>query len=92
MVPLGSLTLKGNIFWSTATDMTPFTEPEVFLHGTRQTINWLVSIPLLLIRLLPCELERPAIGTQPFESLLLSGNYLLGTASESARKFFWYFV
>jgi len=81
--PLGSLTLKGNVFWSTAS------------AGAGGIFTWNPATNELVGKFsffgntgAPCEIERASIGTKPFESLLLTGDYLLGTVSEGAGNNF----
>jgi uncharacterized repeat protein (TIGR03803 family) len=81
--PLGSLTLKGNVFWSTAS------ENGGGIFTWNPATNQLVDkYSFFAYTSGPCEIERHAIGTQPFESLLLSGDYLLGSASEGGGSYF----
>lgn len=77
--PLGSLTLKGNVFWSTVS---------YGIFTWNPATNVFVGKYSFVSGSSTCELERQAIGTHPFESLFLSGDYLLGSASEGGGSFF----
>jgi uncharacterized repeat protein (TIGR03803 family) len=76
--PLGSLTLKGNVFWSAVSNGIFSWNPATNLFVGKYGFSSASA----------CELERHAIGTEQFESLFLSGDYLLGSASEGAGSFF----
>ncbi len=79
--PLGSLTLKNNIFWFTG-------------YNSTGIFSWNPATNVLAAKYgfgsfsYACELDRQAIGIEPFESLFLSGNYLLGSASLGAGPYF----
>ena len=77
--PKGSLTLKGNVFWATGANG---------IYSWNPVTNVFVGRYSFVSGSSTCELERQAIGTEPFESLFLSGNYLLGSASEGAGSFY----
>lgn len=83
--PAGSLILKDNIFWSTATS-----DPYLGLGGI---FTWNPATNQFVGKYSfagsgVCEITGPLMGSQPFESLLLSGNYLLGSASDGAGNNF----
>ena len=84
--PLGSLTLKGNIFWSTASEDASGGGGIFTWNPATNQLDGKYSFSAYSAT--PCEIERNAIGTQSFESLLLSGNYLLGSASEGGGSYF----
>jgi uncharacterized repeat protein (TIGR03803 family) len=83
--PVGSLILKDNIFWSTATSDPFFGAGGIFTWNpaTNQFLGKYSFAGSAI-----CEITMPSMGTQPFESLLLSGNYLLGSTSEGAGNNF----
>lgn len=78
--PFGSLTLKDNIFWSTASDDAGTRAGGIFTWNpaTNQVVTKYI---FFVYTASPCEIEKSAMGYQSFESLLLSGNYLLGSFS-----------
>jgi uncharacterized repeat protein (TIGR03803 family) len=84
--PLGSLTLKGNIFWSTASDDAGTAAGGIFTWNP--ATNQVVTKFGFYVYASVCEIEKSAMGYQSFESLLLSGNYLLGSFSAGAGNNF----
>lgn len=82
--PLGSLTLKDNIFWSTATDDASTRSGGIFTWDPATNLQVGKLTFFVFYEFSACEIQRPPIGTQPFESLLLSGNCLLGSTSLGA--------
>jgi uncharacterized repeat protein (TIGR03803 family) len=83
---LGSLTLKDNILWGTATD-DGLSRGGIFTWNP-VTNQFVSKYGFAVFTQTPCEIERPAIGFAPFETMLVSGNYLIGTLSEGASNFF----
>lgn len=84
---LGSLTLKDNIFWGTATDDANTRTGGIFTWNP--VTNQLVSkYGFFVYTATPCEVERSALGRVPLETMLVSGNYLIGTFSEGASNYF----
>lgn len=85
--PLASLTLKDNIFWSTASDDAGTRGGGIFTWNpaTNQVVT---KYGFFVYTAGPCEIEKSAIGYQSFESLVLSGSYLLGGFSEGGGNNF----
>jgi hypothetical protein len=77
--PKGSLMLKGNVFWGTNT---------AGIFSWNPATNNFVYHYNLMVGSTPCEINRISVGSQCFETLFASGNYLLGSSSEFGGSLF----
>lgn len=77
--PMGSLTLKDSVFWSAA---------GVIFTWNPATNQLVAKYSFLGNSNATCELERASIGVLHFESVFLTGDYLLGTLSEGAGSLY----
>ncbi len=85
--PLGSLTLKDNVFWATASDDAATRAGGIFTWNPA-TNQIVFKYGFFVYTSSPCEVQKAASGIQSFESLLLSGNYMLGGFSQGGGNNF----
>jgi uncharacterized repeat protein (TIGR03803 family) len=85
--PMGSLVMKDNVFWCATIDDAASKTGGIFTWNpaTNQIVN---KYGFSVFTQTPCEIERPSLGKMPFETMLVSGNFLIGTFSEAAGNMF----